>query len=117
MEWVEPAGGPALGRHAGGWGPLQVDLPEGKGLVLLADGLFEGHIGHGNGRLGEAGLLELARTLADLPGRAFVDALIDDVEAQGLSQGGIGDDHAGVRVAGAEPGSYTNLTLPANHPE
>ena len=71
VEWVEPAGGPALGLHAGDWEPLQVDLPEGKGLVLLTDGLFEGHIGHGNERLGEAGLLELARTLADLPGRAF----------------------------------------------
>ncbi|MGB3355264.1 MAG: SpoIIE family protein phosphatase [Mycobacterium sp.] len=98
VEWVEPAGGPALGLHAGDWQPLQIDLPEGKGLVLLTDGLFEGHIGHGNERLGEAGLLELARTFAELPGRAFVDALIDAVEEQAQSQGGIGDDIAVVRV-------------------
>ncbi|MGB2922987.1 MAG: fused response regulator/phosphatase [Mycobacterium sp.] len=98
VEWVEPAGGPALGLHAGDWTPQQVDLPEGKGLVLLTDGLFEGHVGRGNERLGEAGLLELARSLAALPGRAFVDALIDAVEEQAQSSGGIADDIAVVRV-------------------
>ncbi|GAB3225066.1 PP2C family protein-serine/threonine phosphatase [Mycolicibacterium hippocampi] len=98
VEWVEPAGGPALGLHAGDWSPQQVDLPEGKGLVLLTDGLFEGHVGRGNERLGEAGLLELARSLAALPGRAFVDALIDAVEEQAQSSGGIADDIAVVRV-------------------
>jgi len=98
VEWVEPAGGPALGLHAGDWAPQQVDLPQGKGLVLLTDGLFEGHIGQGNERLGEAGLLELARSLAALPGRAFVDALVDAVEEQAKPDGGIGDDIAVVRV-------------------
>ncbi|WP_370332377.1 PP2C family protein-serine/threonine phosphatase [Mycolicibacterium hippocampi] len=98
VEWVEPAGGPALGLHAGDWTPQQVDLPEGKGLVLLTDGLFEGHVGRGNERLGEAGLLELARSFAALPGREFVDALIDAVEEQAQSSGGIADDIAVVRV-------------------
>ncbi|MBB2992731.1 serine phosphatase RsbU (regulator of sigma subunit) [Mycolicibacterium iranicum] len=98
VEWVEPAGGPALGLHGRDWTPQQVELPEGKGLVLLTDGLFEGHIGRGNERLGEAGLLELARTLAHLPGRAFVDALIDAVEERAASDGGISDDIAVVRV-------------------
>ncbi|RZT15825.1 serine phosphatase RsbU (regulator of sigma subunit) [Mycobacterium sp. BK558] len=98
VEWVEPAGGPALGLHAGDWTPQQVELPPGAGLVLLTDGLFEGHVGRGNERLGEAGLLELARTLAHLPGRAFVEALITSVEDRAHSHGGIADDIAVVRV-------------------
>ncbi len=52
VEWVEPRGGPALGLHGSDWAPQQVELPDGKGLVLLTDGLFEGHIGRGNERLG-----------------------------------------------------------------
>ncbi len=98
VEWVEPPGGPALGLHGRDWAPQQVELPAGKGLVLLTDGLFEGHIGPGNERLGEAGLLELARSLAHLPGRAFVEALIDAVEERAAAHGGISDDIAVVRV-------------------
>ncbi|AFM17653.1 serine phosphatase RsbU, regulator of sigma subunit [Mycolicibacterium chubuense NBB4] len=98
VEWVEPPGGPALGLHAGDWTPQQVELPDGKGLVLLTDGLFEGHVGRGNERLGEAGLLELARSLAHLPGPQFVEALIDAVESRAQSHGGISDDIAVVRV-------------------
>ncbi len=80
VEWVEPAGGPALGLQPASGCPTSVELPTGTGLVLLTDGLFEGHSGHGNRRLGEDGLLELARPLADLPGPAFVEALIDAAE-------------------------------------
>ncbi|MGP4056220.1 PP2C family protein-serine/threonine phosphatase [Mycobacterium sp. 4D054] len=98
VDWVEPPGGPALGLHGRDWEPQQIELPPGKGLVLLTDGLFEGHIGRGNERLGEHGLLELARSLAALPGRAFVDALIDAVEERAASHGGIADDIAVVRV-------------------
>lgn len=98
VDWVEPSGGPALGLHVGDWTPQQIELPEGKGLVLLTDGLFEGHIGRGNERLGEDGLLEVARSLADLPGRDFVDALIDAVELRAHPQGGISDDIAVIRV-------------------
>ncbi|KMO83267.1 fused response regulator/phosphatase [Mycolicibacterium chubuense] len=102
VDWVEPAGGPALGLHAGDWTPQQVELPPGTGLVLLTDGLFEGHIGRGNERLGEDGLLELARTLAHLPGREFVEALITAVEDRAHSHGGIADDIAVVRVERTE---------------
>jgi serine phosphatase RsbU (regulator of sigma subunit) len=98
VEWVEPAGGPALGLRAGEWLPQQVALPKGKGLVLLTDGLFEGHSGDGNKRLGEEGLLELAQSLAALPGPAFVDALIDAAEQRALAYGGLTDDIAVVRV-------------------
>lgn len=98
VEWVEPAGGPALGLHGRAWESQSIELPPGKGLVLLTDGLFEGHIGRGNERLGEAGLLDLARSLAYLSGREFVDALIDAVEERAQSHGGISDDIAVVRV-------------------
>ena len=78
MEWLEP---PAVRLSV--WAPVsgrynELELPEGDGLLLLTDGLFEGHSGVGNERLGEDGLLELARSVAALPGRAFVDALIDE---------------------------------------
>jgi serine phosphatase RsbU (regulator of sigma subunit) len=98
VEWIEPPGGPALGLRAGDWPAQQIELREGCGLVLLTDGLFEGHSGRGNERLGEAGLLELARSLAALPGPAFVEALIDEVEQRAQTHGGIADDIAVVRV-------------------
>jgi hypothetical protein len=66
--------------------------------VLLTDGLFEGHSGRGNQRLGEEGLLELARPLAHLPGPAFVDALIDEAARRAREHGGLTDDIAVVRV-------------------
>src|SRR5262249_18839643 len=43
VEWIEPPFGPALGLHAEEWPEHQVDLPDGHGLLLLTDGLFEGH--------------------------------------------------------------------------
>jgi serine phosphatase RsbU (regulator of sigma subunit) len=98
VQWVEPPGGPALGVRAGDWGPQHLDLPAGMGLVLLTDGLFEGHSGRGRERLGEEGLLELARSFAALPGPDFVAALIDEVERRAQAHGGISDDIAVVRV-------------------
>ena len=97
VEWVVPPGAPALGLHDGDWRAEQVPLPPGAGLVLLTDGLFEGHSGRGNERLGEEGLLELARSVAALPGAAFVDALIDGAEAMAQAHGGLSDDIAVIR--------------------
>lgn len=98
VEWLEPKVGPALGLYGHEWPLNRFDLPPGHGLVLLTDGLFEGRSGRGTERLGEAGLLEVARTYAHLPGREFVSALIDDVERRAQSVGGISDDIAVVRV-------------------
>ena len=98
VDWVEPPAGPALGWGADGWPQHAMELPEGGGLVLLTDGLFEAHSGRGAERLGENGLLELARPLAALPGAAFVDALIDHAEARAQTHGGFSDDVAVVRV-------------------
>ena len=98
VEWLEPPGGPALGLASGKWDYHQVEWPEGTGLVLLTDGLFEGHSGRGNERLGEDGLLELARSLATLPGPEFVDALIREASKRARAYGGLTDDIAVVRV-------------------
>jgi serine phosphatase RsbU (regulator of sigma subunit) len=98
VEWLEPPAGPALGLGAQEWPPNELELPDGHGLVLLTDGLFEGHSGVGEKRLGEEGLLELARSIADLPGPEFVKALIEGAEARAQSHGGITDDIAVLRV-------------------
>ncbi len=98
MKWIEPPGGPALGLNHGDWTQQEVELSDGDGLLLLTDGLFEGHSGVADERLGEDGLLELARSMATLDGRAFVDALIDGAEDRARSHGGLTDDIAVVRV-------------------
>jgi serine phosphatase RsbU (regulator of sigma subunit) len=98
VEWLEPPAGPALGLNGTEWPLSELELPEGHGLLLLTDGMFEGHSGEGNERLGEAGLLELARSLASLPGPEFVTALIDGAEKRAEAHGGLSDDIAVVRV-------------------
>ena len=98
VEWLEPEPGPALGLGAQQWPQNELELPEGHGLVLLTDGLFEGYSGVDNQRLGEDGLLELARSMATLPGPEFVRSLIEAAEACAHSHGGISDDIAVLRV-------------------
>jgi serine phosphatase RsbU (regulator of sigma subunit) len=98
VEWLEPPAGPALGFGGTDWPLSELELPAGHGLLLLTDGLFEGHSGDGNERLGEDGLLELAREGAHLSGEAFVDALIDGAEQRAAMHGGLSDDVAVVRV-------------------
>lgn len=98
VEWLEPPGGPALGLASGEWENHQMHWPQGTGLVLFTDGLFEGHAGHGDERLGEDGLLQMARSLARLPGPRFVDALIDEAAQRARAHGGLTDDVAVVRV-------------------
>jgi serine phosphatase RsbU (regulator of sigma subunit) len=98
VDWIEPAVGPALGLNGLEWPLNTYELPMGHGLVLLTDGLFEGRSGRGAERLGEKGLLELARSYANLNGTQFVHQLIDDVERRAQSVGGISDDIAVVRV-------------------
>ena len=98
VEWVEPPAGPALGLNCDDWPQHELELPVGQGLLLLTDGLFEGYSGTGNERLGEDGLLALARTCATLPGPAFVDALIAGAEELAQPRGGLTDDIAVLRV-------------------
>lgn len=98
VEWIEPPAGPALGLRADDWPQHQLHLPAGHALLLLTDGLFEGYSGQGNQRLGEDGLLALARSRASLPGPAFVDALVDGVEELAQPRGGLTDDIAVLRI-------------------
>ncbi|MFC8128772.1 PP2C family protein-serine/threonine phosphatase [Streptomyces sp. NPDC057302] len=100
VEWVEVAGGPALGvaRGVPRWPVEEVPLPARSALVLFTDGLFEGHVGNGRERLGEDGLLRLARELAGLAPEAFVDTLIQRAEDLAEAQGGLADDVAVVHL-------------------
>jgi len=98
VQWLLPAGGPALGLRLTDWPQVELNLPEDTGLLLLTDGLFEGHSGHRDERLGEEGVLELARSLPSLPPAAFVDALIDAAEGRASARGGLSDDVAVVWV-------------------
>jgi serine phosphatase RsbU (regulator of sigma subunit) len=98
VEWIEPPAGPALGLRADDWPHHELEFPVGQGLLLLTDGLFEGYSGTGNERLGEDGLLVLARSHADLPGPEFVDALINSAEELAQPHGGLTDDIAVLRV-------------------
>jgi serine phosphatase RsbU (regulator of sigma subunit) len=98
VDWIEPPAGPALGLRAGDWPQSEIELPAGYGLLLLTDGLFEGYSGRGRARLGEDGLLALARSHAGLPGPAFVDALIDGAQELAEPYGGLTDDIAILRI-------------------
>ncbi len=98
VEWLEPPAGPALGLNGTEWPLNELELPADHGLVLLTDGIFEGHSGAGNERLGEQGLLDMARALATLRGEDFVDGLIDGAERCAQDHGGLSDDVAVVRV-------------------
>jgi serine phosphatase RsbU (regulator of sigma subunit) len=94
VQWLLPASGPALGLHLTDWPEVELTLPADAGLLLLTDGLFEGHSGPGDERLGEEGVLELAQSLPSLPPAAFVSALIDAAETRASARGGLSDDVA-----------------------
>jgi serine phosphatase RsbU (regulator of sigma subunit) len=99
IDFIEGPGGPALGLVTDvAWRAEELTLPAGAGLVLFTDGLFEWRVGPGSERLGEDGLLAMARELAALPPAEFVDALIDRAEAAASRYGGLGDDVAVVHL-------------------
>jgi serine phosphatase RsbU (regulator of sigma subunit) len=101
VEWVEVAGGPALGIFPGGeWPEHDLALPaDGWELVVFTDGLFEGRASDDGDRLGEEALLAKARELPDADGEAFVDALIGHAQAVSEAYGGLDDDVAVVAVS------------------
>lgn len=96
VDMIEVPGGPALGFLPGqaNWPEQELLVPVGAGLMLFTDGLFEGHIGPGSERLGEEGLLNLARGLSGPAPADFVDALIEQAEALAAGHGGLADDVA-----------------------
>jgi len=99
VDFIEGQAGPALGLVAGvGWRTEELLLPPGAGLVLFTDGLFEGRVGPGSERLGEDGLVAMARELAGLPAAEFLDTLIEQTEAAASRYGGLADDVAVVHL-------------------
>ncbi|MGW5382100.1 PP2C family protein-serine/threonine phosphatase [Nocardia sp. NPDC003963] len=94
--WLEVAGGAALGFMPGRaeWPAAEIELAPGAGLVLFTDGLFEGRVGRDGGRLGEAGLLDVARSVPAARPGVFVDDLIGRVEELASAAGGLDDDLA-----------------------
>ncbi|MRH89618.1 SpoIIE family protein phosphatase [Nocardia sp. SYP-A9097] len=96
VRWCEVPGGPALGFKPAqaDWPIQEVELPPDAELVLFTDGLFEGHIGAGDERLGEAGLLRLARSLPASEPAEFLDDLVAHAERLAEQRGGLADDVA-----------------------
>ncbi|MBW1603725.1 SpoIIE family protein phosphatase [Streptomyces sp. JJ66] len=101
VELLDPDTGPALGllpEELAVWPVRERPLPSAGALVLFTDGLFEGRCGPRGERLGELGLLELARDLAGLPGAEFVPALIHRTRSLSEEHGGHSDDIAVVHL-------------------
>ncbi|MET7367748.1 SpoIIE family protein phosphatase [Streptomyces sp. NPDC005566] len=95
VSWVEPQAGMALGLlpGVGRWTVSEMDLAPDSELVLFTDGLFEGRTGP-HSRLGEEGLLAMARRHGGLAPRAFVDALVAEATESASPYGGLADDVA-----------------------
>ncbi|MEU0693214.1 PP2C family protein-serine/threonine phosphatase [Streptomyces niveus] len=92
----EVPGGPVLGLLPGraSWPVTAVPVHRQGAVMMFTDGLIEGRIGTGHERLGEHGLLELARRHAHEPADAFVDTLIHSAQTLAASGGGLADDVA-----------------------
>lgn len=92
----EVPGGPVLGLLPGHavWPVTAVPLAPYGAVMMFTDGLVEGRIGSGHERLGEHGLLELARRHAHETADTFVDSLIHAAQTLAASGGGLADDVA-----------------------
>lgn len=107
VEWYEPEGGMALGLLGGdvpasAWPEAVLSTEPDTSVVACTDGLFEGRTGP-RSRLGEHGLLDLARRHNDLAGPAFIDTLVDEVTALAATAGGLSDDLAVLHLAWENP--------------
>lgn len=100
LSWLEVPGGAALGFMPGRaqWPATEIALADDAGLTLFTDGLFEGRVGGRDERLGEAGLLRVARAIPPGHPEDFVDELIGRVEALAIEAGGLDDDLAIMNV-------------------
>lgn len=96
LRWLEVPGGAALGFMPGRaqWPASEIELAAEAGLMLFTDGLFEGRASRDGVRLGEDGLLHIARTVPAGRPEAFVDELIGRVEDLASEAGGLDDDLA-----------------------
>ncbi|EGG46889.1 putative regulatory protein [Streptomyces griseoaurantiacus M045] len=107
-ELYEPAPGPALGVVPGHdhWPEAVRPAADIEAVTVFTDGLFEGVVAPGR-RLGEDGLLEVARAHTELCGQALVDALVEEVASRTVEYGGLADDvavlHLATRTEGVPP--------------
>ena len=92
----EVPGGPVLGLLPGraSWPVTAVPVHRHGAVMMFTDGLIEGRTGTGFERLGEHGLLELARRHAHEAAETFVDTLIHSAQTLAASGGGLADDVA-----------------------
>jgi serine phosphatase RsbU (regulator of sigma subunit) len=105
-ELYEPAPGPALGVVPGyvHWPETARPAADIEAVTLFTDGLFEGVVAPGR-RLGEDGLLAVARSHAGLRGRAFVDAVVEEVATRTAGHGGLADDMAVLHLTKSTEGA------------
>jgi serine phosphatase RsbU (regulator of sigma subunit) len=98
-ELPGPSSRPPLGvgAHPGSWPAMSVQLPADWQLLLYTDGLIEGRVDGGPGRLGSERLVELVASGAPEAGAALIERLI--ATAEGLNGGDLADDVALLVVA------------------
>lgn len=107
VSWSEPDPGLALGvlPGTGRWTVSELALPADGRIVLFTDGLFEGRTGPRT-RLGEDGLLALARRNGSLGARPFVDTLVAEASRAAAPYGGLADDVAVLHLGWARGGAW-----------
>ncbi|WP_374705589.1 PP2C family protein-serine/threonine phosphatase [Streptomyces sp. AJS327] len=96
--------GPALGLlPSTRWPRARVALEGSWSLLMYTDGLMEGRVGEGRGRLGQEGVAELlrARRAEGAGGEALLDAAVGDVRR--LNGGELTDDVAVLLLARDAP--------------
>lgn len=105
-ELYEPDAGPALGVVPGDthWPEAVRRAADIEAVTLFTDGLFEGVVAPGR-RLGEDGLLAVARSHAGLRGQGFVDAVVEEVASRTVECGGPADDVAVLHLATSTEGA------------
>lgn len=92
--------GPALGLlPTARWPRRQVELGRAWSLLMYTDGLIEGHVGEGRGRLGQEGMTDIVADWAarGARGESLLDATMSDVRR--LNGGELTDDVAVMLLA------------------
>jgi serine phosphatase RsbU (regulator of sigma subunit) len=94
-----PCGGPPLGvMHDAAWAGHRLELPAAWSILLFTDGLVEGHVGRGPGRLGDDGLIQLldGERRNDRQAAGLLRGVVE--QAEELNGGPLLDDVAAVLI-------------------
>lgn len=94
VRYLRGTPGPPLGLFDDvQWPAVDNDLEVGSSVLMYSDGIYEGHTGDGNDRLGLDGLATLAGDLAKtVAPDSLLDALVEQV--QSMNGGPVADDIA-----------------------